>query len=247
MISIVAAVLLMAAACAPAPPPPPAVRFTIPVPEARLLSSFAVSADGERLAYSAESAADGRRRIFVGALALERADDRELPGSTGGSAPFFSPDGSAVAYFARGAIWRMPVSGGEVPTRVVDAPTDAAGGAWTSDGRIVFAPLGNSGLMEVPAEGGTATAMTVPNAADGELDHGWPHPLPDGSIVFSVSQRGRDPHLEVLSPKKQRTRLRVPVIGQAQFMATGHLVYSFLGNLMAVKFDPDERRRTACP
>ena len=246
MISIVAAVLLMAA-CTPAPPPPPAVRFTIPIPEERLLSSFAVSADGERLAYSAESTVDGRRRIFIGALARERADDRELPGSTGGSAPFFSPDGSAVAYFARGAIWRMPVSGSEGPTRVVVAPTDAAGGAWTIDGRIVFAPLGNSGLMEVPATGGTATAMTVPNAAEGELEHGWPHPLPDGSIVFSVSQRGRDPHLEVLSPKKQRTRLRVPVIGQAQFMATGHLVYSFLGNLMAVRFDPAEWTTNGVP
>ena len=47
-------------------------------------------------------------RIFIGALARGHADDRELPGSTGGGAPFFSPDGSAVAYFARGAIWRMP-------------------------------------------------------------------------------------------------------------------------------------------
>ena len=35
------------AACEPMrPPPPPAVRFTVPVPEDRVLSSFAVSADG---------------------------------------------------------------------------------------------------------------------------------------------------------------------------------------------------------
>ena len=33
----------------------------------------------------------------------------------------------------------------------------------------------------------------------------------------------------------------MPIFGQAQFVETGHLVYSFLGNLMAVKFDPDER------
>ena len=74
-----------------------------------------------------------------------------------------------------------------------------------------------------------------------------PIALPDGSIVFTVSQRGRDPHFEVLSPERQRTRLRVPVIGQAQFMATGHLVYSFLGNLMAVRFDPANGQRTAYP
>jgi hypothetical protein len=63
---------------------------------------------------------------------------------------------------------------------------------------------------------------------------------PDGSLVFTVSQRGRDSHLEVLSAKGQRTRLRVPLVGQAQFVETGHLVYSFLGNLMAVRFDVDE-------
>ena len=43
--------------------------------------------------------------------------------------------------------------------------------------------------------------------------------FPDGSIVFTVSQRGSDPHIEVLSPEKQRTRLRVPIVGQAQYVA----------------------------
>ena len=55
--------------------------------------------------------------------------------------------------------------------------------------------------------------------------------------MFTVSQRGRDPHVEVLSKNKERERLSVPIIGQAQFVETGHLVYSYLGNLMAVKFD----------
>ena len=101
--------------------------------------------------------------------------------------------------------------------------------------------------MAVPAAGGGATALTELNAADGELEHGWPHALSDGSIVFTVSQRGRDPHVEVLSPEKQRTRLRVPIVGQAQFVETGHLVYSFLGNLMAVRFNLEERAIDGVP
>ena len=231
--------IVIVAACTSAPPPPPAVRFTLPVPEDRILTSFAVSSDGEWLAYSAESAADGRRRLFIRSLAAGVASDRDLPNTIGASTPFFSPDGSSLAYFSRGAIWRTSVSGGDAPTRVVDAPTESAGGAWTDDGRIVFAPL-HAGLMAVSAAGGAATAATALNMVDGELEHGWPHALPDGSIVFTVSERGRDPHLEVLSAKGQRTRLRVPIIGQAQFVGTGHLVYSFLGNLMAVRFDVDK-------
>jgi len=219
----------------------------IPVAADQFVSAFAISVDGERLAYSAEGQADGRRRIFVVALARDGGNVRALGNTTGGSAPFFSPDGASVAYFARGAIWRVPVSGSDEPARVADAPIDSAGGAWTSDDRIVFAPLGNSGLMEVPATGGTAVAVTSLDAGEGELEHGWPHPLPGGAIVFSVSQRGRDPHLEILSADKKRSRLRVPVIGQAQFVETGHLVYSFLGNLMAVRFDPAERTTSGVP
>lgn len=234
-------------ACTSAPPPPPAVRFIVPVPDDRILSSFAVSADGERLAYSAESTADGRRRIFIRTLTGEGGKDDELADTQGGTSPFFSPDGSSIAYFARGALWRKSLSDSAAPARVTDAPTESAGGTWTPDGRIIFAPLGQSGLMYVPAGGGTAAPLTELNAADGELEHGWPHALPGGAIVFTVSEGGRDPHVEVLSAEKQRTRLRVPIIGQAQFVETGHLVYSFLGNLMAVKFDLDNRAIDGVP
>ena len=206
-----------------------------------------MSLDGERLAYSAESTADGRRRIFTRSLVSEAGTDEELAGTRGGTSPFFSPDGSSIAYFARGALWRQSLSGSAAPARVADAPTESAGGTWTHDGRIVYAPLGQTGLMQVPAGGGAVTALTDLNAADGELEHGWPHALADGAIVFTVSERGRDPHAEVLSPEKRRTRLRVPVIGQVQFIESGHLVYSFLGNLMAVRFDAEKRETIGVP
>jgi eukaryotic-like serine/threonine-protein kinase len=246
MISRVSLSAIVVIAACTATPLPPAVRFTVPIPEDRILNSFAVSSDGERLVYSAESAADGRRRLFIRSLASAGAGDDELPNTIGASAPFFSPDGSSVAYFSGSAIWRTPALGGNRPVRVVDAPAESAGGTWTLDGRIVFATL-HTGLMAVAASGGTAAAVTELNGVEGELQHGWPYALPDGSVVFTVSQRGRDPHLEILSAKGQRTRLRVPVIGQAQFVETGHLVYSFLGNLMAVKFSVDEGATAGVP
>jgi Tol biopolymer transport system component len=237
-------VILVLAGCAQ-PPPPAAVRFTVPIPPGRILSSFAVSPDGQRLVYSAESVPDGRRRLVVRSVVSDAAPDQELPQTEGATSPFFSPDGSAVAYFARGAIWHMTAAGGTA-TRIADAPGASAGGTWTLDGRIVFAPL-HTGLMAVPAGGGTAVPVTELNVAEDELEHGWPHALPDGSIVFTVSQRGRDPHLEVLSPKGARTRLRVPAIGQAQYVETGHLIYGFLGNLMAVRFSLEEHETNGVP
>ena len=235
------------AACTVAPPPPAAVRFAVPIPNDRILGSFAVSPNGERLVYSAEGATDGRRRLFVRSLLADTASDQELPDTVGATTPFFSPDGSSVAYFSRGVLWHRPVSGSGSPVRVADAPSGSAGGTWRDAGSIVFAPL-NTGLVAVRVSGGGATErLTELNAADDELEHGWPHLLPGGSIVFTVSQRGRDPHLEVLSPKGARTRLRVPIIGQAQFVETGHLIYSFLGNLMAVRFDVDKHTTDGVP
>jgi eukaryotic-like serine/threonine-protein kinase len=243
---VCAAALLVAGACTPAPPPPAAVRFTVPIADDRILSSFAVSPNGERLVYSAEGATDGRRRLFVRSLLVDAASDQELPDTIGATTPFFSPDGSSVAYFSRGALWHRPVSGSGSPVRVTDAPSGSAGGTWSDAGWIVFAPL-NTGLVAVRLSGGTTERLTELNAADDELEHGWPHMLPGGSIVFTVSQRGRDPHLEVLPLKGGRTRLRVPIIGQAQFVETGHLVYSFLGNLMAVRFDLDKHTIDGVP
>jgi hypothetical protein len=101
--------------------------------------------------------------------------------------------------------------------------------------------------MEVSAAGGTPSALTTLNSSDDELEHGWPHALAGGAIVFTVSQRGRDPHVEVLTVDRKRARLRVPIIGQAQFVETGHLIYSYLGNLMAVKFDAEKHVISGVP
>ena len=240
---LAANVCVMTAGCAP-PPLPDAIRSSIPVPNDRLLGAFAVSPDGARIAYSAESTVDGRRRLYIRSIAGAIAE-QEVSGTIGATSPFFSPDGSSVAYFARGTIWRVPVSGG-ASARVADAPVDSAGATWLQDDRIVFAPL-HTGLMSVPAAGGAPAPLTSVADADGELEHGWPHALRDGSIVFTVSERGRDPHLELLSPEGERTRLRVPIHGQAQFVDPGHLIYSFLGNLMAVTFDVDEREIDGVP
>jgi serine/threonine-protein kinase len=227
--------------------PAEAERFSLKIPTDLALESFALSPDGKWLALSAETSTDGLRRIFVGRASLDAGSVREISGTNGGTNPFFSPDGLSIAYFSRGAIWRVPTSGDSAPQRVTDAPSDSAGGAWTADGRIIFAPLGQAGLMQVPVSGGSPTSLTSLDDRERELEHGWPHTLPGGHVVFTVSQQSRDPHIEVVSPGKERTRLRVPIAGQAQFVQSGHLVYGYFGNLMAVRFDADEIKTVGVP
>ena len=65
--------------------------------------------------------------------------------------------------------------------------------------------------------------------------------------MFTVSRRGRDPHVEILSPTRERKRLRVPVTGHIQFVDPGFLIYGYLGNLMAVRFDPGQLETSGAP
>jgi Tol biopolymer transport system component len=253
--------VIQAVACGPrtASPAEEPRRFPFSIPADRTLRSFAVSVDGRYLAYSAESASDQRLHLYVRPLEGAPSDasldarpsgDREIAGSTGAHNPFFSPDGSAIAFFSGGAIWKTATGAAAAdasPRRITDAPTAAAGGTWADDRRIIFAPLDGEGLMAVPDTGGSPTALTTLNRRNGELEHGWPHALPNGAVLFTVTEGGRDPHLETISIAGERKRQPVPAVGQAQFVSSGHLIYSYLGNLLAIAFDVDKLQTRGVP
>ena len=88
---------------------------------------------GEQVAAPVLSAieAAGRRGLFVSTdvsgirrLATRVLDDpaiTPLPGTVGASAPFFSPDGEWVGFFAAGKLKKLRLAGGE-PVTLCDAP-----------------------------------------------------------------------------------------------------------------------------
>jgi hypothetical protein len=68
---------------------------------------------------------------------------------------------------------------------VICAAIAARGGAWTSDGRILFASQ-DAGLFQISASGGSPSPLTVINSSRGEGRHGWPQALPGGRFLYSV-------------------------------------------------------------
>jgi Tol biopolymer transport system component len=190
-----------------------------------------ISPDGTRLVYVSE------RRLY--ARELDQPNAIELAGTEGAEAPFFSPDGKWVAFFAQGKLKKTLVSGG-APITLCDAPT-SRGGSWGEDGNIIAALNSTTGLSRIPSAGGAPTPVT--ELANGEVTHRWPQILPGGkALLFAAhhSVAGWDAaNIEVMSlvDRSRRTLQRGGTYGR--YVPSGHLIYVNRGTLFAVPFDLD--------
>lgn len=198
-----------------------------------------VSPAGDRLVYVSGS------RLF--ARNLDQAQAVELPGTDGAAAPFFSPDGGWIAFFAHDQLRKISVHGG-TPIVVCDAGFNSRGGSWGDDDHIVAA-FGSNGvsLSRVPAGGGTPAPITELNRERGELTHRWPQVLPGSRAVLFTAHTAingfDDASIEVFSfaDRKQRTVHRGGTYGRYVGTADGdgYLLYISKGTLFTERFDLD--------
>jgi eukaryotic-like serine/threonine-protein kinase len=176
------AVTLMAAAVAwmhftESTPTTPTLRYQLSRPGETGFAHFQISADGRYLAYQAGPT----NRLYV--RALDSLEERAFPDTDGTSYPFWSPDGTHIAFFAEGALKQVALSGGPA-TFIAKAP-DPRGGAWGRDGTIVFAPAVIGTLSRVSAAGGPATPMDLPREGAGPRDSlRFPAFLPNSDRFF---------------------------------------------------------------
>lgn len=169
--------------------PPLPLRLSVVPPEGATLASldisgapqFALSPDARQIALVVADTA-GVARLWL--RALDSTNGRTLSGTDHASGPFWSPDGTATAFFADHRLKKIVLQTGSVQ-EVADVPRDIAAGSWSTDGTILIGGPG-SGLRRVSAEGGAVTAVTTINMRAGELSHGWPQFLPDGRRFSSM-------------------------------------------------------------
>jgi len=149
--------------------------------------------------------------------------------------PFFSPDGRWIGYFSKGKLWKLSLAGG-APVTICDVSQLIVGASWGADDSIVFAVVG-SGLMKVPAIGGSPESLTT--LQEGE-EHWWPQVLPDGkAIVFTAdTESGFRPAIASLETGEHHVLEELGAGRVARYVPTGHIVYAEGGQLLAVPFDP---------
>ena len=231
--------------------PTPVSRFAITLPPAQPLTfsindrDIALSADGTRLAYTAGDQA----QLMV--RALDQLEAVPLAGIANARAPFLSPDGRWIGFFdrldegvgtgvvRRGALRKVSVSGG-APITICTLSGASRGASWGPDDSIVFATSDpSSGLLRVPASGGDPEVLTKPDAASGEQDHYFPSVLPGASgVLFTVWSGGnKNGQVAVLDLKTGQRKTLIRSGSQAEYVETGHLIYTNGGTLWAVRFD----------
>ena len=152
---------------------PQSVRFQIAPPGQTPAEMFALSPDGQMLAFIATKG--GAEQLWV--RPLDALEPRPLQGTEGATYPFWSPDGAFLGFFAQGRLKKIAVAGG--PPQTLCDSAGGRGGTWSRDGVILFSAGPTSPILRVAAAGGVASAVTkLGSGVDG---HRFPAFLPDGT------------------------------------------------------------------
>jgi serine/threonine protein kinase/Tol biopolymer transport system component len=222
-------------------------RFDIPPPAKTELSllrypAITLSPDGSKLAFLGTS--DGVVRIY-----LRRRDETEiraLPGTEGAWNPVFSPDGQSLAFFAEGALKRLPLNGSVVSIVKIGESRgvgEARGLTWLDNANLIYTPQAIGGLFQISASGGTPQAVTTVDATKKERTHRWPQALPGGKAVLITVGTLDQPDdyerakIEVVNLKTGERHVVLEGASIASYVSTGHLVFAREGVLYAVGFD----------
>jgi len=208
------------------------IRFTVEAPKGTIEIEFpALSSDGRTLAFV--GSLEGKRYLFV--RPLDQVESRVMPGTEEALFPFWSPDGKYVAFFDGKKLKKIDVVGATVQT-LCDAPL-GNGGVWSPDGSIVFG-MYDKGIHRVSASGGSATQVVPVDRDNKEIDHAYPHLLPDGEHVLYLSWKGTPASSEIRAANLRTGETRLVIMNNSNAAyADGHLLFSRESTLMAQPFD----------
>jgi len=252
---VAAAVVLLLAAVVwkrstPQSVAPSVVRLALTVPAEGLASvpgqlsgQPEISPDGKTVVVSLT--ANSRSVLWMRHLASDHFE--RIEGTEGdANHPFWSPDGTRIAFFADGKLKKIRLPHG-VPETLCDVPARAArGGAWSSKGTILFG-VNLQGLMKISENGGDPLPLTALDNRLMENSHRFPQFLPDGNqfIYYSrtLDPRNHAVYLDALETTGKVSRKKLvasdgpAALGHDPSSGRNFLVFLNNGQLWTQPFD----------
>jgi serine/threonine-protein kinase len=230
---------------------PSVLRFSMGLqPAESLLGSPNTNSGGRPTRTAFAWAPDGRTVVFGGMRAgvqqlyvrhLDQLEAQPLPGTVGAIAPFFSPDGRWVGFWANGELKKVPVLGGPAVTITKSALISRA--TWGEGDRVFFdqdGGLAPGSIWRVSAGGGRAEVVATADRAKGEYSYRLPQLLPGGkALLFTMTRTvGVLDDAQIVVRSLETGRQQAVTDGaDARYVPPGYLVFLRLGTLLAAPFD----------
>jgi serine/threonine protein kinase/Tol biopolymer transport system component len=239
--SVLAVALAIALVFKPPQAKPP-WHMQIATPATFSPQHFALSPDGRFIVFAALDPSDGIHRLYLRDLEADPRTAAPIRGTDGARFPFWSPDSSAVGFFAARTLYRIDVLTGGQPQPL--APAFAPrGGTWNKDGTILFTPDTVTPLLQVAAAGGD-TSGVVPQLA-GQANQRFPDFLPDNRrFLFYAAGESDVSGIYLGSLDGGEPRRLVAADSAAFFVEPDRVVYVQDGALVARRLDLDRGQLT---
>ncbi|MEY2413317.1 MAG: eukaryotic-like serine/threonine-protein kinase [Acidobacteriaceae bacterium] len=215
----------------------PVLAFIPPPPDTHFLAfgfgsgPAVVSPDETKLAFTA---IDQNGLIKLWTRSLKASDAAAITGTDGAAAPFWSPDGRSLGFFAGSKLKTVDLNGGNLQILADSSSPEPA--AWAPDGTILFRPASNSGLFRVSATGGKAVPFAVLGGSD--VGDNSPTILPDGKhVLVAVIDEKQNRRVELRSLASAETKVVLEDAAHPAY-ADGFLFFIRNQKIFAQRFDP---------
>jgi len=232
------------------PQPHRPLRLSLLPPHATsfVANDFAISPDGQRLAFVA-GGLDGKTRLWIRSLAASTA--QQLTGTEKAMYPFWSADSRQIGFFAEGKLKTIDLSSGAI--QIVCESPQVFGASWNDQGIILFVPADGGPIYKVRASGGSPEPVTK---ITGNEALRWPSFLPDGDhFLFFLNSSGSGQSGELVADDRTyvgslssttRKGISAEMANNVQF-AMGRIFFVRDRSLMAQRFDTKRMQVTGMP
>ena len=222
----------------------PPIRYTLIPHGYSVVDGLALSPDGTRLLFVGRDSTE-KTQIYLWPLNSLDAQPQPLAGTSGGSRPFWSPEGDRIAFCQEELLKILDAKGG---SPVVLGRAEWYGATWNRDD-VILLGLGLGPVIRVSAKGGRGERVLPLDSVNGETRQLQPTFLPDGRYFLYLSgPAARAKAGLYLGSLDGKTREYLgKAFNRTECLPSGHLLFTANALLYVRSFDLSSRAFTSEP